>query len=60
MEQVETTISECIFNQDKAKGLMEGKAEGILEGQLATFSNMAAPLQQQLDAIRNRIVELKN
>ncbi len=34
MELVETTISEHIFNQGKAEGIIKGKAEGIIEGEL--------------------------
>jgi hypothetical protein len=58
MELVETTISEHIYNQ--------GKAEGLLEGQLAVLENlhrqgilskaqrnaMVAPLRQQLKQLR--------
>ncbi|NJO14816.1 MAG: hypothetical protein HC877_03435 [Thioploca sp.] len=57
MELVETTISEHIYNQ--------GKAEGILEGQLATLeilyqqgilsaeqmNSMSAPLRQKLNEL---------
>jgi len=34
MELVETTISEHIFNQGKAEGIIKGKTEGIIEGEL--------------------------
>ncbi|OQW92883.1 MAG: hypothetical protein BWK78_00150 [Thiotrichaceae bacterium IS1] len=44
MELVETTISEHIYNQGKAEGLLEGEAkgktEGLLEGQLAVLEKL--------------------
>jgi len=44
MELVETTISEHIYNQGKAEGLLEGEAkgktEGLLEGQLAVLEHL--------------------
>lgn len=69
MELVETTISEHIFNQGKAKGILEGQMKGMLVGQLTAFeqlyrqgllsesifNNMVTPIRQQLEAIKNGI-----
>jgi len=67
MELVETTISEHIFNQGKAEGIIEGELKGELKGQLAVLESlyrqgilseeqmkyMTAPLRQQLDGSVN-------